>query len=270
MPSEPPRIAQALRAAVLALIACAAPVHAAEPFVVPGVDFAQLTFREGAWCRYFVVDEALGQVDTTETYIGLPGRERTADGDAYWIEIDSRPVGAGAEEAEVMKLLVKASIREFHEGDFLGQYVVELYIRNGTHPVREEDPNRYEGFSQVIPTEDSSWQSVADVALGTPAGEFLCTRKTRTVNDDKDIHTGNVTLVKKASDDYSVWFANEIPIFHMARCVIERTRETETVPKIAGIPASGRRYSKTTAELVGYGYDARTILSLQTSPRSTE
>jgi hypothetical protein len=169
-----------------------------------------------------------------------------------------------------MKLLVMDGIREFDEGDFLGQYVVKLYIRNGIRPVQQEDPSSYEGFSQVIPTTDSSWKSAADVALGTPAGDFLCTRKTRAVNDDKEIRTGSVILIKKASDDYSVWFANEIPVFHMVKCVIERFRKTETVPEIAGIPASGSKHSKTTAELVAYGYDAQPILSLQTTPRSAE
>ena len=55
---------------VPALMACVlfAPVQAAESFIVPGVDFSNLTLEEGAWCRYLVSDEALGQVDTTEIY----------------------------------------------------------------------------------------------------------------------------------------------------------------------------------------------------------
>ena len=270
MQSIPRRIPPTLLATMALLCAVAGPALAGDQFVVPGVDFSNLSMREGAWCRYLVADEALGQIDTAEVYIGLPAREMTPEGPAFWVEIDSRPLGASSGEAEVLKLLVMERIRDFDEGDFLGEYVMRLYIRNGTHPVQEEDPRNYEGFSQVIPTTDSSWQSVADVSHGTPAGSFTCTRKSRTVNDDKTIQTGNVKLIKKATDDYTVWFSDEVPIFHMVKCVIERSRETKTVPRIAGIPASGSKYSKTTAELVDYGYDAQPILSLQTLPRSAE
>jgi len=241
----------------------AGPSWAENSFFIPGVDFSKLDLEEGAWCRYRIADEALGLIDTSEIYIGVPSSEMTADGAAFWVEIETRPVGAGTAEAQVMKLLVLERIRDFAVGDSLGDYVVRLYNKSGTHPPQEEDPKEFKRFSLVIPTTDSSWVATPDVPTVTAGGEFTCIKKERVVVDDKEVPTGNVKLIKKARDDFKVWFCDDIPVFRLARCEIVRVRETETVPKIKGIPASGRKVSKTTAELVAFGHDAKPILPLE-------
>jgi hypothetical protein len=232
-------------------------------FFIPGVDFSKLVLKEGAWCRYRIADEALGLIDSSEIYVGVPSSEMTPEGSAYWVEIETRPLGAGADEAQILKLLVLERIRSFNVGDSLGDYVVRLYNKSGTHPLQEEDPKEFKRFSLVIPTTDSSWVATPDVLTVTAAGDFACIKKERVVVDDKEVATGKIKLIKKARDDFKVWFCEDIPVFRLARCEIVRVRETETVPKITGIPASGRKTSRTTAELVAFGYDARSILLVE-------
>lgn len=235
-------------------------------FLIPGVDLSRLAFREGAWCRYVVADEALGQVDTTEVYVGVSAREETDRGTAWWVEIETRPYIGDREDHRVMKLLVLETITQFSVDDSLGRFVLRLYIKNGTRPVQEEDPLRYEDFSLVNPTTDAQWDLRSGVVATTPAGRFTCERKTRTVRKDKKIPTGNVTLITRSEDNYAVWFSDEIPVFRMARCEISRIRETRTEPRISGIPASGRKESKTTAELMAFGFDAEPILFVDPAP----
>jgi hypothetical protein len=229
---------------------------------VPGVDLASLTFEEGAWCRYMVTDEALGQVDSTEVYIGVPASERTPAGRAYWVEIETSLKGASAEDREIMKLLVLEAITGFEDGDSLGDYVLELYVKSGNRPAEPENPKRLKEVSLHSASEDSLWVTGDTLAVTTLAGEFRCVKKQRTLESSHEIPTGNITLIKKARDDYVVWFSRGIPVLHLAKCVIERSRETDTVPKITGIPASGSKSSRTTAEIIAYGRDAGTILRL--------
>ncbi|MEJ2722062.1 MAG: hypothetical protein P8181_13135, partial [bacterium] len=236
----------------------------ADDFLVPGVDFSKLVLETGAWCRYLVVDEALEQTDSTEIYVAIPGKEKTAQGPAYWVELRSTPLDGDAGRAEVLKLLVLERITEFSEGDSFGEYVLKLYIKSGAGPVEERNPREYEEFSTIVPTADSSWVSVPGVPVSTAAGDFICTEKTRSVRTEQEIPTGKITLVKKVRDDYAVWFCGEVPVFRMVKCVIDRTRETDTVPHLAGIPASGKKHSKTAAELLEFGFDAKPILSTPT------
>ena len=109
---------------------------------------------------------------------------------------------------------------------------------------------------------------VTDGIPVTAAGKsFTCTEKTRTVQDDREIPTGKVKLIKKSRDDYTAWFCSDVPVFRMVKCVVERWRETETVPRIPGVPVSGRQYSKTTAELTGFGKNAEPILPIDSPKR---
>ena len=241
----------------------------ADDFLVPGVDFSKLVLQKGAWCRYIVVDEALGQIDSTEIYVAIPGGETTPQGQAYWVELKSGQVGAGADESEVLKLLILERITEFYEGDLFGDFVLKLYIKKGARPVDEEDPAEFEEFSTIVPTADSSWVTVSGVSVSTAAGDFTCMKKTRSVRTEQEIPTGKIKLIKKAQDDYTVWFCADVPVFRMAKCLIERSRETDTVPKLAGIPASGVKESWTAAELVAYGFDAKPILPIESDSRST-
>ena len=252
---------------LLCLLVTPAAAEPAENLLVPGADFSQLVLKKGAWCRYIVVDEALEQEDSTEVYVGVPAAETTPRGPAFWLELATRPLGNGEEEGQILKLLVLEGITGFSKGDSLGDYIVRFYIKKGTRPAEEADPRTYEDFSLIVPTAESLWESFEGVAITTPAGRFSCAKKTRIVQDDREIPTGRVKLIKKSRDDYAVWFDNDVPLFRLVKCVIERSRETDMVPRIAGIPVSGEKYSKTTAELTGFGFDARPVLSLDSRDR---
>jgi hypothetical protein len=231
-------------------------------FLIPGADFSKLTFDVGAWCRYYVADEALGVVDSTEVYLGITGRENTPDGPACWVEMETGPRGGGLADARVLKMLVLERIRSFSEGDSLGEFVLKLYSRNGLDPPVEEDPHTFQDFSLVVPTMDSTWVMTPDVSVETIAGQFSGTMKHRLVNNDSEVQTGSVRLIRQSRDDFTAWFSNQVPIFHLARCEINRIRRTETRPKMTGIPPSTRKDSKTTAELVAYGFDAQPLLEV--------
>jgi len=205
----------ALSCVLLAGLLTGAP-RADNSFFIPGVDFSKLVLEEGAWCRYRVADEALGLIDSSEIYVGVPSSEMTPDGLAFWVEVETRPAGAGTEEAQVLKLLVMEQIRRFSVGDSLGDYVVRLYNRSGTHPIREENPKESKRFSLVIPTTDSSWVATPDVPTVTAGGHFTCIKKERVVVDDKEVPTGNVKLIKRARDEFKVWFCDDIPVFRLA------------------------------------------------------
>lgn len=262
-----------MRGAVLAasalawLLAGPRTAEAAENLLVPGAEFSQLALAKGAWCRYVIVDEALGQVDSTEVYVGLPAVENTPRGRAFWMELSSRPLGGGEEEGQILKLLVLEGITGFSEGDSLGDYVLELYIKTGARPAEASDPGSYEDFALIVPTAESSWTTNDGVPAATAAGRFTCTKKTRTVEDDQEIPTGKTKLVRKSRDDYAVWFCADVPVFRMVKCVIERARETEIVPRLAGVPVGGKKLSRTTAELTGFGHDAKPILRVDARER---
>jgi hypothetical protein len=241
--------------------------RATENMLVPGADLSQLVVTEGAWCRYLVLDEALDQEDSTEVYVGLPSRAVTDGGPAFWLEISTKPLNAPESEAQVLKLLVLEAIREFSEGDSLGQYVLQLYIRKGERPAEKTDPATYEDLSLIVPTAESAWESRSGVSVEAAGQRLVCTEKSRTVEEVQEIPTGKVKLIKESRDDYRVWFCNDVPVFHLVKCVVERWRDTETVPRIPGIPVSGSKYSKTTAELTGYGYDAEPILTVDSPNR---
>jgi len=243
------------------------PGHTAETLLIPGAEFSQLVLEKGAWCRYVIVDEALGQKDSSEVYVGLPAVENTPRGRAFWLELASTPLGGAEEEGQVLKLLVLEGITGFSEGDSLGGYVLELYIKKGARPVEKKDPGTYEDFSLIVPTAESSWSATDGVPAETPAGRFSCVKKTRTVQANQEIPTGKTRLIRKSRDDFEVWFCNDVPVFHLVKCVIERSRETDIVPRIAGVPVGGKKYSRTSAELTGFGRDAKPILRIDSSNR---
>jgi hypothetical protein len=238
-----------------------------ETFLIPGADLSQLVFETGAWCRYIVVDEALGQVDSTEVYIGIPESEVTDEGPAYWVELASKPLRAHPGEGQVVRLLVLKSITEIAEGDSLGRYVRKLYIKKGTRPLEEKDPDSYEDLTLIVPTSEALWESSPEANVVTKGGAFNCTKKTRRVESNQEIPTGKIKLIKKSRDDYTVWFCDDVPVFRLVKCVIERSRETDTVPRMTGIPVSGPRYSRSEAELTEFGDDAESILTRDGSTR---
>lgn len=254
-------------AAWLLLCLLAVSARAGDAFLVPGVEFSHLSLSQGAWCRYRVADEALGIVDSSEIYIGIPDTAMTAAGPAYWVEIETRPLHGSPDDAQILKFLVLERITSMGVGDSLGDYVLRLYNKSGANPPQEEDPKSFERFSQVVSTPDSSWVVRPGVATDTAGRRLTCTLKERRAEETRRIDTGSVTLVRRSQDDFRVWFCDDVPIFRLAKCEIARVRDTETIPPIAGIPASGKKESKTTAELVAFGHDAVTLMPLDSEKK---
>lgn len=234
-----------------------------EGFIVPGVDFSRLDLTPGTWCRYLVVDKALGIEDSAEVYVAVSSRERVPEGDAYWVEIQSKPYGAGAGEEETYKLLVLGAIRDASPQDTLVHYVVRLYIKKGFEPAKAEDPARLRDFPLGPPTSKSLWIIEPGVTVATPAGDFSCEKKKRSIVTEREIPTGRIKLVEKRNDRWAVWFAEEVPVFHLVRCLIKRSKETKAVPEVPGIPSSGLRESETIAELLGFGNDAKPLVQIE-------
>jgi hypothetical protein len=201
----------ALTLAVAAAAAAPEDARGGDSFLLPGVALSDAEFVTGSWCRYLVVDEIMGALDTTTVYIAVTGE---------------------------------------------GQYISELYIKRGSGAVEPADPADLEQLTLSHPTSDSDWVLSAGVTLETPQGRLLCDHKHLVVEDKREIPMGRVTLIKNDSDVYDVWFCEDVPIFRVAKCVIERLRDSRTVPSVPGIPNKEREESRTTVELVGFGSDA--------------
>jgi hypothetical protein len=236
---------------------------AGDSFLLPGVTFNNADFSVGAWCRYMVVDVfGTGERDSTEVYIAVTGRTTTAGSVSFWLEMKTGPPHALTGEYEVAKALISYDINKIEPGDSLCHYVSKLYIRKGTGSVEPADPADLERLTSSNPTSDSDWQLTPDEEIETPGGRFVCDRKSRRVLDQREIPMGRTTLVKNDSDAYETWFCDDIPIFRLAKCVIERVRDSRTVPSIPGIPDKGREVTKTTVELTAFGAGAKPILNI--------
>jgi hypothetical protein len=238
--------------------AAAAPEDArgGDSFLLPGVALSDAEFVTGSWCRYLVVDEIMGALDTTTVYIAVTGEGRAQGVVAYWLEIDSGPAGTAPSDRQTAKALISSDINRLEPGDSLCQYISELYIKRGSGAVEPADPADLEQLTLSHPTSDSDWVLSPGVTLQTPQGRLLCDRKHLVVEDKREIPMGRVTLIKNDSDVYDVWFCEDVPIFRVAKCVIERLRDSRTVPSVPGIPNKEREESRTTVELVGFGSDA--------------
>jgi hypothetical protein len=233
-----------------------------ESFLLPGVGVSDIDFQVGGWCRYLVVDEAMGEVDTTAFYMAVLDRETTPAGEAFWIEVETGPYDAGPEDRDVTRALVDGSIRDLALGDSLYRYVRRLYIKKGVDPVQPGDPRDLKRLTLANPTSENQWTRQTGVTVETPMGEMTCDLRELTVEESREVPTGNVTVVQKRHDRFRVWTSDRVPVLNLVRCVIDRSRESRTVPRVPGIPEAGARESRTTAVVVGYGTDARPILSL--------
>lgn len=249
-------------AAIACLPAPGARAAEAESLLLPGIDLRHADFKVGAWCRYVVVDEAMGETDSSEVYMAIVGREATPTGAAYWLEIESGPAGAPAEERELARALVDDRVRAMAEGDSLYHYVTRLYIRKGRGPVETGDPRDLRRLTIVSPTTEADWKTEPRAVVSTPAGELTCDMRHFERDESRDVPTGRVTLKQRRHDRVRVWVSPAVPIFHLARCEIERTRESKTVPPVRGIPDSGPKHSRTTSVVVAYGQGAKARLSI--------
>jgi hypothetical protein len=227
--------------------------------ILPGMDFRDAELSAGKWCRYLVIDEALGQVDTASVYIAILGSDGNDD---YWIEVASGPMGGGGETRDVTRLLISAGIKDFHDGDSLYPYVKRMYIRRGATPVESGDPRDLEHLTLSSPTSETDWIRTPDESLVTPAGTLVCERKELTVEDSQDIPSGKITIIRRNVDHLSVWSSDRVPIFQLVKCVIERSRESKTVPVVRGIPQTGPKLSRTTTVLTDFGDDASPLINI--------
>lgn len=245
---------------VLFLVPAAATNGASETFLLPGVALSEIKLEEGAWCRYLVVDEAMGELDSTTVYVSIPRDVIPAGGDAFWFEMESGPSGAGPGDREVVKALVSTKIVGLALGDSLCRYVEKIYIKKGTGSVETADPAGLNRFSLKHPTSDSTWTVSSNFSVSTPIGDFLCERKHLYVEDSREILMGRVKLVKRDKDMYDLWISDKVPVFGLVGCVIDRTRDSRTVPKIPGIPDDGPKKSRTTVRLLDCGTGATSLM----------
>ncbi len=250
----------ALVTATLLLCAAAPPVRADSPgsLLLPGIDIRDVDFTVGRWCRYLVIDEAMGQTDSSEVYLAVVAREKGQD--AWWLEIEAGPAGSPAGDRDAARFLVSGAVRTMTPGDSLYQYVSRLYIKRGRAPVEQGDPRNLTRLTIVNPTSEDDWLITPDVVVSTPAGEIAGDMRQFEKVVAREIPAGNVKLMQRNVDRVKVWRSPDVPVFHLARCEIERVRETRTVPAVKGIPETGPRESRTTSVLVAFGDGARPLL----------
>jgi hypothetical protein len=243
------------------LVCAAAPAARADQpgtLLLPGIDIRDVDFTVGGWCRYVVIDEALGETDSSEVYLAVVGREKGKD--AYWIEIENGPLHAPAGERDAARFLVDGSVRGMAPGDSLYQFVSRLYIRRGRGPVETGNPRDLTRLTIVNPTHEDDWTVTSDSVVSTPAGPIAGEMRQFENTMSRETPTGNVTIVQRNVDRVTVWRSPDVPVFHLVRCDIERVRETRTVPPIQGIPATGPRKSRTTSVLLAFGKGAKPLL----------
>jgi hypothetical protein len=233
-----------------------APAEGGKGFLIPGVALSDAVFEVGAWCRYLVVDEIMGAKDSTTVYIAITGRVDKGGMAAWWLELDSGPVNAPPARRDIACALISSDIKSSAPGDSLYQFVSELYIKKGTGPVESADPASLEHLTLSNPTSDSDWQLNPGESVETARGRFSCDHKHLVVKDDREIDMGRVTLVKDDTDVFDVWLCDDVPVFRVARCVIERVRDSRTVPQVPGIPNKEREETRTTIELLDFGANA--------------
>lgn len=219
-----------------------------ESLVLPGIDLSDADLHVGHWVRYLVIDEAEGVVDSTMVTFAVTGAEK----DAYWLEIDSRAGGADGER-DAVRVLVDNAITSYAYGDSLYRYVRQLLILKGDSPPEPGDMDRVRRLTLTRPTTGDGWTRTAGVAVDTPAGPVDCELREMTIVDHREVPAGRVTVVRNHEDHFRVWSSDRIPVFHLAKCVIDRSRESRTVPAVQGIPESGPRTSRTTSIVVAFG-----------------
>jgi hypothetical protein len=243
----------------LAVAAPWKPVIAADTgsVLLPGIDIRNIDFDVGAWCRYVVVDEAMDVTDSSLVYIAVVGRESTSQGVAYWLEIENGPVSSPSSERDIARALVDEDVRRMAEGDSLYRYVREYYVRKGDGPVEPGDVHDLRRLTVVHPASDRDWVASPRAKLKTPAGELSCDSRRFEKTISSEVPSGRVKISQRRTDRVEVWTSAAVPVFHLARCVVERERESKTIPAVRGIPESGPRRSRTTSVVVAFGKGAK-------------
>jgi hypothetical protein len=254
------RLTLAAAAAGVVFIAGNARAAETESLLLPGIDVRAIDFTVGAWCRYRVIDEAMGVTDTSTVYLAVVGREKTATGSAYWLEVESRGPGAAQAERDAARALIDERVRSMAADDSLHHYVSRFYTKKGDGPVETGDARQLRRLSIASPASGADWKSETNQTVKTPAGTFVCERRGFVRTEARDIPSGRVMLKQKRSDRVEVFTSPSVPLFHLVQSVIERTRESRTVPPVRGIPDAGPRKSRITSLLIAHGTGARPLI----------
>lgn len=247
---------------IVALFFSTAAAESLESFLLPGIDIRRAELDAGKWCRYLVVDEADGISDSMIVYVAVLGTENIDGMEWFWLEFESAPVGSGADDHDVTRVLLSSTIQDLSRGDSLYHYVREMYVRRGTEPVSAADPRDLKRLTLTDPTSDDDWHIGEPESLETRMGPIVCARKELLLEESREIPAGRVKISQYRRDHFVVWTSQEVPIFGLVRCIIERERESKTIPSLPGIPEAGRRTSRVTTVLLGHGDDARPLITI--------
>ncbi len=229
----------------------------AESLLLPGIDIRSIDFAVGTWCRYRVVDEAMGQADTSEVMLAIVGRESTPDGPAYWLEIETSPLRGSDDDRDFSRVLVDDRVRAMAPGDSVYHFVRRFYVKKGNGPVEAGDPRDLKRLTVVSPASRGDWKTTPGRRIDTTAGAIDCELRQFETDESRDVPAGRIVIRQRRVDRVQVWVSLVIPVFHLARCEIERLRESKAIPPVRGVPDSGPRTSRTTSEIVSYGTGAK-------------
>jgi hypothetical protein len=234
-----------------------------ESLLLPGIDMRAIAFEVGAWCRYRVIDEAMGQADTSTVYIAVVGRETSDAGGAYWLEVATIAPGETESGQDVARALVDERIKTIAPGDSLHHFISRYYTRKGDGPVEEGDPKQLRRLSMASPASAADWKIQSERSVQVPAGTFVCEQRSFESTESRDIPSGRVILKQKRSDRVIVFTSPKVPVFHLVKSEIERTRESRTAPQVRGIPEAGPKTSRTTSLLVAHGTGAEPLIRIR-------
>ena len=253
-----------MRVRIAVLLLCAwsgfATGEPLESYLLPGIDLRSVDLTPGRWCRYLVVDSAEGMVDSSTVYVAVLGTEMVDGEEAFWLELESKPLSGDGERRNVTRVLISSSIKQLALGDSLYPYVHRLYIKRGREPAEPADPRDLQRLTLTRPTSDQDWIRRPNVPLVTPLGQFMCERSELLVSERREVPAGRVTVIQRKEDRFVIWSCDELPVFGLARCEIERMRESRTVPAMPGIPQAGSRHSRVTTMILEHGNDATPII----------
>ncbi len=238
---------------------------AVEDWLLPGIDLRGVRFEAGAWCRYRVIDEAEGIRDTTVVDVSVPidgavGPVRHGSATAWWVEFANGAPGTPESERDVLRVLVDADITKRARGDSLAAYVRGYWVRRGGGAV---EPGDLAELDRLTLGSDATWNELPDTTVETEAGRFACHRRVRVRRDDRRTPRGRVTVVLRRVDRWTLWLSDDVPLFGLVACRIDRLRESRTEPRVRGIPSTGPRRSRVTTELIatGRGATSRIVVS---------
>ena len=251
--------------ALIGAMFLAGAAHAAEQtdsFLLPGLDMRSIEFKVGAWCRYQVVDEALGELDTSLVYLAVVGEEKTKTGRAYWLEVENTVPGGHDSDRDVARALVDERIRTMAEGDSVYHYISHFYTMKGNGPPEKGDSELLRRLTLISPAAPGDWKTESGRRVETPAGPFTCEYRSFDRSEARDIPASHVVLKQKRSDHVEVFTSSSVPLFHLVKSEIDRTRESHAVPAIKGIPETGPRQSRTTSTLMAMGTGAKPMVPL--------